>query len=65
MTVQCIACANFMMRGSRMAREGYGHCSKGRPYEYMSAVYERSCASHLQHDDKTVAERKAWLEGCK
>lgn len=64
MTVQCITCQHFSMRESaRAAYQGFGHCAKAQPYEYMSAVYKRICQSHVQHDESAIAARKAWLEG--
>ena len=62
-TVQCVTCQHFTMRGSRMAHEGFGHCAKAQPYEYMSAVYERVCKSHVLLDASAIAARKEWLEG--
>lgn len=62
MTVQCVACTNFSLRGSELAQHGLGSCAAKRRHEYVSAVYPRECWNFARADAEREAERRAWLE---
>jgi hypothetical protein len=61
-TVQCVACLNFSLRGSELARHGFGNCAKKSRCEYPSAVYPRYCQQFVQADADQEAARRSWLD---
>ncbi|WP_237173023.1 hypothetical protein [Paracandidimonas lactea] len=63
MTVQCIACRHFNLRGAgQMARQGFGHCAlRGSAAVFQSATFERLCPRFEAVDADTVAKRTTWL----
>lgn len=62
MSVQCVTCSRFTLRGAPMAREGFGCCSLKKPSESVSARYPRECRSHEQAEADVVEKRVAWFK---
>ena len=74
MTVECVACQWFDLRGSDLARQGFGHCGArateqhhlqaGQPSKAttFSAVFLRECIRHEPAASHVTAQRRAWLE---
>jgi hypothetical protein len=64
MTVQCISCRSFSLRGgAELAPFGFGHCRltpKGAGN--VSARYPRECPKFSAADPETERKRREWLE---
>lgn len=66
MTVQCFACDRFRLKGSELARHGFGKC-KHEPSAgtFFSALYRRECSRFAPTDEATAEGRRAYLENRK
>lgn len=67
MSVQCVACKNFSLRGNcrssiGMASQGYGICSFGTVGQFQSAIFPRHCAKFAKVDAEIEAKRVQWLD---
>jgi hypothetical protein len=63
MTVQCIACKAFSLRGSEMSADGFGHCSfSTMAGSYVSARHLRECERFSAVDAERERKRREWLE---
>lgn len=64
MTVQCVTCARFDLRGAPagLARSGFGCCEKRSKSEFVSIVYPRECQWHKDAEASVVEKRRAWVE---
>lgn len=62
-TVQCIDCARFDMKGAdqKMARLGFGLCKLRPRAEFYGATRERDCAEFQAAPEARAAERRRWL----
>jgi hypothetical protein len=61
--MKCIQCANFSLRGSPIARSGWGYCSHDPlPGMYVSSQFERECDKFAAADEDVVTAREAWLQ---
>lgn len=63
MTVECIKCKHFNLKGSELGRLGFGLCalrsiSKATTY---SATWGRQCAQFTPATPETIAKREAVL----
>lgn len=61
MTVQCVTCDRFKLRGSDLARYGFGLCPLRPAWQFQSASYPRECAHHAPAAAEQVEQRRAWL----
>lgn len=66
MTVECVTCARFTLRGVDLARHGFGACTvpTTRPEKaalFVSPSYPRECNSHRPAEADIVQARKEWL----
>lgn len=59
--VQCVACTNFSLRGSELARHGFGNCAKKSSWQYQSAICQRDCWQFAQVDAGMESARRCWL----
>lgn len=62
MTVQCVQCTNFSLKGCPAAQHGFGNCRHDKVGNYQSARYERTCAKYSPADADVAKARMAWLE---
>jgi hypothetical protein len=62
MSVRCVECSNFALRGSKLACNGFGHCALKRASEFVSGVRSRECGNFRQADGNAVAARMDWLD---
>lgn len=62
MTVVCVDCANFRLKGSPVAKSGFGLCKFGEEWEYHSALYAKECRQYVAATDSVVAPRKEYLD---
>jgi len=67
MTIQCVACKHFTLRGNcrssiGMASQGYGICSFGTVGQFQSAIFPRNCAKFSPVEVEVKAKRLAWLD---
>lgn len=61
MTVECITCDRFKLRGSDLAKHGFGHCELRPRWEHYPADRPRECAHHAPAKPEQVEQRRAWL----
>ncbi len=71
----CVSCAHFTLRDhpdtsnekSQKAaqdlatKNGFGSCTKGPAWRFLSPSIERDCKKHEPADQATTDKRKAWL----
>ena len=71
----CVSCTNFTLRDHPAAsneksqraaqelatRSGFGRCTKGPAWRFLSPLIERECKKHEPADQSTIDKRKAWL----
>jgi hypothetical protein len=64
MTVECIACRSFALRGSDLADNGFGICGLSRQEAgaYVSARYPRDCPTFSAVDAEKERKRREWLD---
>lgn len=59
--VECVTCQRFALRGSSLARHGFGLCADNSPSRMVSAVYSRNCARHLPDKPERTEQLRAWM----
>lgn len=59
--VECITCQRFALRGSNLARHGFGLCADNARSQLFSAVYPRDCARHLLDKPERTEQLRAWM----
>lgn len=62
MQVTCITCRRFSLRGSPLARHGFGLCAMLPRHTMQSATWPRECANHVPAEAEVADKRRAWLE---
>lgn len=58
---RCIGCAHFSLRDSALARHGFGTCSLGDSWRYLSALLATSCGKFRAAMPERAAARVEWL----
>lgn len=61
MTVQCLTCDRFTLRGSSLAKHGAGHCALRPKHEHFGATRKHDCENHLQTTEAKMVPRRVWL----
>jgi hypothetical protein len=59
--VECITCQRFALRGSSLARHGFGLCADNPPSRMVSAVHLRNCARHLPDKPERAEQLRVWM----
>lgn len=62
MTVQCIACVHFSLKGSELAQHGFGRCALAPIWERHPATFKRECEHHRPAPAYRVEAGIKWLE---
>lgn len=71
----CVSCTHFTLRDhpsggddktrraaqDMAAKSGFGRCTKGPAWSFLSPSIERECKKHDPADLATTDKRKAWL----
>lgn len=61
MTVECVTCERFSLRGAPLARSGFGLCEAKNGSVNVSATFPRKCKDHAAADGGLVEKRRVWL----
>lgn len=56
--VQCMTCSRFALKGSPLARFGFGQCSKRKRGEFTSIVFPRLCEWHSEAKPADIEARR-------
>lgn len=61
MTVQCVECSRFALRGSQLAPHGLGHCAHRPKWEHYPAERPIECPRFEAAKVEQVEARRRWL----
>lgn len=59
--VWCVECEHFNLRGSTLAKHGFGLCKFLPNCTMQSATFGRSCERHRTAPAEKIEQRVAWL----
>jgi hypothetical protein len=63
MSVQCVSCKAFSLRGSELAEAGFGKCGfSTKAGSYVSARHPRECERFSAVDSEKERKRREWLD---